>query len=142
MIRLAGQSDVSALFHVRTSVRENHLSLERLHQMGITEASISEMIAASPCTWVATLDNEVVGFSMIDVEEASLFAAFVRPSHEGKGLGKALVLAAEKELFQHHSEIWLETERDSRAVGFYRHLGWGSERNGKGNQVRLLKARP
>lgn len=114
VIRLAGQSDVSALFHVRTSVRENHLSLERLHQMGITEASISEMIAASPCTWVATLDNEVVGFSMIDVEEASLFAAFVRPSHEGKGLGKALVLAAEKELFQHHSEIWLETERDSQ----------------------------
>lgn len=140
-VRFAQQSDISALFHVRTSVRENHLSMEQLTQMGITEVSISEMIAASPCAWVATVNGDVVGFSMIDARDASLFAAFVLPAHEGKGLGKELVLVAEKELFKHHPEIWLETEKDSRAAGFYRHLGWSNEREAKNNQIRLTKTR-
>lgn len=141
-IRLAQQSDVSALFDVRTSVRENHISVERLAQMGVTETSISEMIAASPCAWVVAVGGEVVGFSMIDVEDASLFAAFVLPTHENKGLGKALVQAAEEELFKHHAEIWLETANDSRAAGFYRHTGWGNQREAKGGQIRLTKMRP
>ncbi|WP_425375408.1 GNAT family N-acetyltransferase [Rhizobium deserti] len=110
--------------------------------MGVTHASISEMISGSPCAWVAILDHEIVGFSMIDVAQASLFAAFVLPLHEGKGLGSQLVLLAEDELFQHHSEIWLETEKNSRAAGFYRHLGWSKEREAKGNQIRLTKTRP
>ena len=99
------------------------------------------MIYASPCAWVAVLNDEIVGFSMIDVADGSLFAVFVLPAHEGKGLGTQLVLVAEDELFQHHSEIWLETDKDSRAAGFYRHLGWGSERVAKGNQIRLTKTR-
>ncbi len=115
--------------------------MEQLTQMGITEVSISEMIAASHCAWVATVNGDVVGFSMIDAGDASLFAAFVLPAHEGKGLGKELVLAAEKELFKHHPEIWLETEKDSRAAGFYRHLGWNNEREAKNNQIRLTKTR-
>jgi len=79
---------------------------------------------------------------MIDVADASLFAAFVLPAHEGKGLGTQLVLVAESELFNRHSEIWLETDRDSRAAGFYRRLGWGNEREAKGSQIRLTKTRP
>lgn len=109
--------------------------------MGITEGSIAEMIAASPCAWVAVLDAEVVGFSMIDVEDACLFAAFLLPAHEGKGIGSQLVTVAENELFKHHSDIWLETDRDSRAASFYRHLGWRYECPAKGNQVRLRKTR-
>ncbi|MES5098725.1 GNAT family N-acetyltransferase [Agrobacterium sp. BA1120] len=141
-IRLAQQSDVPALFHVRTSVLENHISVERLAQMGITEASIGQMIARSPCAWVAIVGGEVVAFSMIDIADASLFAAFVLPAYEGKGIGRKLVLAAEEELFQHHSEIWLETDEESRAAGFYRHLGWGNQLEAKGRQIRLTKMRP
>jgi ribosomal protein S18 acetylase RimI-like enzyme len=141
-IRLADPGDVEALFHVRTSVQENHISRERLAELEITDTSVSEMISASPCAWVAVLNEEIVGFSMIDVAHASLFAAFILPAHEGKGLGTELVLIAESELFKRHSEIWLETDRYSRAAGFYRHLGWGNEREAKGNQIRLTKARP
>ena len=141
-IRLAEPADVAALFYVRTSVRENHISRERLAELGITDTSISEMISASPCAWVAVLGDEIVGFSMIDVTDASLFAAFVLPLLEGKGFGTQLVLVAEGELFQHHSEIWLETDKDSRAAGFYKHLGWSNEREAKGNQIRLTKTRP
>jgi ribosomal protein S18 acetylase RimI-like enzyme len=140
-IRLAVRSDVSDLFRVRTSVRENHLSVERLSRMGITEASIAEMISASPCAWVAVNGNEVVGFSMIDIDQSSLFAAFVLPSQEGKGIGRQLVQAAEEKLFEHHAHIWLETAKTSRAAGFYRHLGWSEERDVGARDIRLTKRR-
>lgn len=138
-IRPAISADVPALFHIRTAVRENHLSREQLASLGITETSIAEMISAVPCAWVAISGNEVVGFSMIDIAEGSLFAAFVLPSHEGMGIGAKLVDAAENELFRHHSEIWLETAKNSRAAGFYKHLGWGDEIKGEDDQIRLTK---
>ena len=140
-IRLAEPYDVAALFDVRTSVRENHLSRERLAELGVTNTSVSQMISASTCAWVAISSDKIVGFSMIDVTEASLFAAFVLPAHEGKGLGTQLVNIAERELFKHHYEIWLETDKDSRAAGFYGHLGWGNQRASKSNQIRLTKTR-
>jgi ribosomal protein S18 acetylase RimI-like enzyme len=141
-IRPAKPSDVPALFAVRTAVRENYLSREQLAQLGVTEGSISRMIAASPCAWVVTNNDDVVGFSMVDIPDACLFAAFVLPVHEGQGFGRKLVLAAENVLFQHHVEIWLETDKNSRAAGFYRHLGWGNGHQAKGNQIRLTKTRP
>ncbi|WFR97085.1 GNAT family N-acetyltransferase [Rhizobium tumorigenes] len=79
---------------------------------------------------------------MIAITDASLFAAFVLPSHQGKGLGTRLVLEAESELFRHHSEIWLETDKDSRAADFYKRLGWSNERQAKGSEIRLTKTRP
>ncbi len=123
-------------------MRENHLSVEQLAQMGITEQSVSDMLAASPCAWVAVVDGEVAGFSMIDIEEASLFAAFVLPTHSGRGLGGKLVAAAEEKLFELHSEIWLETGRDTRAAGFYQSLGWGNEQDIGSMDIRLTKRRP
>jgi ribosomal protein S18 acetylase RimI-like enzyme len=140
-IRLAVRSDVSDLFRVRTSARENHLSMVRLSRMGITEISIAEMISASPCAWVAISGNEIVGFSMIDIDEGSLFAAFVLPSQEGKGIGRQLVQAAEEKLFEHHAHIWLETAKTSRAAGFYRHLGWNEEQDVGTRDIRLTKRR-
>ncbi|MCZ5393814.1 hypothetical protein O5642_13645 [Citrobacter braakii] len=47
--RLAHASDVEAIFDVRTSVTENHLSRKEMQQMGITEATIAAMIAQGPC---------------------------------------------------------------------------------------------
>jgi ribosomal protein S18 acetylase RimI-like enzyme len=140
-IRPAFVSDVPDIFHVRTSVRENHLSLEQLAQMGITKEAVAGMIASSPCAWVAIVDDLLVGFSMIDMDEASLFAAFVLPTHEGRGLGRKLVLAAEEKLFERHEEIWLETGRNTRALGFYRRLGWGNATDAEHDQFRLTKTR-
>lgn len=140
-IRPAKPVDVPALFHIRTFVRENHLSREQLAGLGISETSIAEMISSAPCAWVAISGNEAVGFSMIDIAEGSLFAAFVLPSHEGMGFGAELVRAAENQLFRQHCEIWLETAENSRAAGFYRHLGWDNEVTVEDDQIRLTKAR-
>ena len=140
-IRPATPRDVAGIFHVRTSVRENVLSRTELAQMGITEAAITELITDGPCAWVAVDGDEVVGFSMIDAQEGSLFAAFVLPSHEGRGLGRRLVDAAEGQLFRDHAVAWLETGAATRAAGFYRKLGWGNECDVGNGDIRLEKQR-
>ncbi|WP_417329500.1 GNAT family N-acetyltransferase [Halomonas cupida] len=140
-IRLARPSDVGGIFRVRTSVSENVLTMSEMAEMGITEASVTEMIQSAPCAWVACEDTRIVGFSMIDSDEGSLFAAFVLPSYEGKGIGKRLVQAAEEALFSKHALAWLETAEASRAAGFYRHLGWSNEQDIGEGDIRLEKRR-
>ncbi|WP_182085330.1 GNAT family N-acetyltransferase [Aureimonas sp. ME7] len=124
VIRRATADDAGALFHVRLGVTENATTREELAQIGLTLESVAAAIMASPCCWVAEREGEIVGFSMIDDAEACLFAAFVLPEMEGRGIGRALVARAEAALFRRHDAIWLETERASRAAGFYRRLGW------------------
>lgn len=124
LVRIGNGSDIGAIFDIRTSVKENHLSRDQLTEMGITPSAIRQAMAATPCLWIAEVDGIAAGFSMVDVEEACVFAAFVRPEFEGLGLGRSLMAKAEALLFKQHQTIWLETAEASRAAGFYRNLGW------------------
>nr|WP_308446512.1 GNAT family N-acetyltransferase [Enterobacter huaxiensis] len=139
--RLALPSDIKGIFDVRTSVKENHLSREEMERMGITESVVTNMIEKRRCAWVAEEDGKVTGFSMILPEEACLFAAFVLPKYEGRGLGRILVGLAEQEIFKHHEVAWLETDKNSRAAGFYRRLGWIEKGNVSESDIRLEKLR-
>lgn len=151
-IRPATTDDIAGIFHVRTHVRENHMSRDELTRAGITEAAVAGMIASQPCAWVAVkgdavtgdavTGNAVIGFSMVDLDEGSLFAAFVLPESEGQGIGRELVLLAEDALFARHPAAWLETGAATRAAGFYRALGWGNEQDIGGGDIRLEKRRP
>ena len=123
-IRLATPADINAIFDIRTSVQENHLSRDQLTEMGITPETIQQAILEAPCAWIAEVDGVPAGFSMADVEDGCVFAAFVLPEYEGHGLGRSLMDRAEAFLFQRHQTIWLETAEASRASGFYRNLGW------------------
>ena len=67
------------MFKVRTLVRENVLTPEDLIELGITLEFISAEVERSPCAWVATVNSETVGFAMVDLDTACLFAAFVLP---------------------------------------------------------------
>lgn len=140
-IRPAQPSDVESIFTVRTSVTENHLSREEMLGMGISETTVSNMIKENLCAWVATDDNEVVGFSMISMELGSLFGLFVLPAYEGRGIGLRLAKIAEQELFKQHDVAWLETDRNSRAAKFYMQLGWGNKTPLNGSNIRLEKQR-
>ena len=139
--RLALSSDIEDIFDVRTSVKENYLSREEMELMGITESRVSDMIEKSRCAWVAVDDGKVIGFSMIILDEGSLFAAFVLPEYEGRGVGRSLVELAEQELFKHHEVAWLETDKNSRAAEFYRRLGWVEKENVSESDIRLEKLR-
>lgn len=139
LVRPATVADVDAMFRVRTSVRENTLTLDELAEIGVTPAAIATAIQSAPCAWVAKADGEVLGFAMVDLDTACLFAAFVLPGHEGRGIGTALIRTCEAALFERHPVAWLETAGHSRAAGVYRHLGWGGEVDVGDGDVRMEK---
>ena len=127
LIRVAQAADIEAMFDIRTSVTENYQSREEIAELGITPESIAEMLATDCCAWVAELQGQLVGFAIANATEATIFGIFVLPAFEGKGLGRALMHAAETWLWSKDlDEIWLLTGNDStlRAYGFYQHLDW------------------
>ncbi|WNK42143.1 GNAT family N-acetyltransferase [Pantoea agglomerans] len=140
-IRPAQFSDVDGIFSVRTSVTENHLSLEEMRIMGITESVVGDMIKNDHCAWVACDNDEIIGFSMILTDKGCLYGLFVLPEYESRGIGRRLTMLAEQELFRHHEIAWLETEENSRAAKFYMQLGWGNKANLDGTFIRLEKQR-
>ena len=92
-LRAAQPADTAALLHVRTAVHENHLSLAELAERGITADALTALLAGTPASaWVAEdAAGAVLGFAMVDLDQASLFALFVLPTHEGRGIGSALL---------------------------------------------------
>ena len=142
VIRDAAEDDIPAIFEVRTSVRENHLSVEQMAGLGITDETIRLALRKEPCIWVAVHGDHVVGFSMGDAADACLFAAFVRPEWAGQGIGRRLMERAEAFLFERHSSIWLHTAGSSRAAGFYERLGWTRMPDMENRDARFEKQRP
>ena len=115
-IRPATTSDISDIFAIRTSVQENHLSMEQLRFMGITEESIGNIISEEDCAWIAEASDMAVGFAM-----------------------KQLMEKVERFLLARHDAIWLETDGSSRAAGFYAHLGWERAAELENGDVRFEK---
>ncbi|WIJ25909.1 hypothetical protein [Devosia sp. RR2S18] len=52
IIRDAAEEEIPAIFEVRTSVRENHLSVEQMAKLGITNETIRQALRKEPCIWV------------------------------------------------------------------------------------------
>ncbi|MGU3625950.1 GNAT family N-acetyltransferase [Comamonas sp. C24C] len=117
------------------------MTAEELSAIGVTPDSISQAVLGASCSWVAAVNDEVVGFAMVDLESACLFALFVLPEHEGCGIGTALAHACEQAIFQQHASAWLETAKESRAARLYRYLGWGDEVDIGSGDIRLKKRR-
>ena len=144
-IRPATRADIPALFDVRTSVRENHLDLARLAERGVTPQSVAEMLEQHDArTWVCEDGGRIVAFSMADARTGTVFALFVRPDAEGRGVGRALLRAAEAWLFEAGWEtIWLQTgmEPHFRAHAFYRAAGWELAGPADHDDVRYEKRR-
>ncbi|KQB53929.1 GCN5 family acetyltransferase [Pseudomonas endophytica] len=139
-LRVAQFDDIDSIFDIRTRVKENHLSREQLTGMGITPDAIREAIAQAPCIWIAEVEGVRAGFSMADLQEGCVFAAFVLPEYEGRGLGRQLMDKAQTFLFERYPTIWLETAEASRAYGFYRALGWTPVERLPEGDIRLEKS--
>ena len=70
LIRAATQDDVESLFTLRTSVVQNHLSVEQMADLGITPQVLADSIRQTPCVWIAEVDGQPAAFSMIDLPQA------------------------------------------------------------------------
>ncbi|HYG86530.1 MAG TPA: GNAT family N-acetyltransferase [Azospirillum sp.] len=144
-VREAKQDDVEILFHIRTSVKENHQSREEIAALGITPESVSRMLESDAKAWLCEIDGCPAGFSMAKSSERTVFALFVLPEYEGRGAGRALLRAAEDWLFgQGIAEIWLTTGADEslRAPGFYRHLDWHPVGREEDGSIRYIRRAP
>ncbi|BDY04770.1 GNAT family N-acetyltransferase [Ferrimonas sp. YFM] len=133
-LRPANWEDIPAIQVVRNAVRENRLSVPG----SIKDADVASYLKERGRGWVCEVGDRIVGFSIADAADASIWALFLLPEWEGQGLGRQLLDAACDWLFaQGVKEIRLSTDARTRAHGFYLHLGWqeaGTKCNG---EVRL-----
>lgn len=125
LFREATAADMPAIARVRTSVRENHLSVEQLRARGITNESVAASFLADSKGWAAEREGEIVAFSIADRASRSIFALFVLPAYEGQGLGSRLLEIAQQWLHENAvHDVWLTTGPDTRAARFYERRGW------------------
>lgn len=137
-VRPADARDIPGIFHVRTSVKENLLTLQQMRLMGITPESVAASLAKDSKAWVAEERGHIVAFSIADRSTASIFALFVLPEFEGRGLGTRLLDLAISWLIENSAKkIWLNTAARSRAAAFYRRRGWVCAKIEKNGELRL-----
>jgi len=132
-VRPATPSDIAAMQGIRGSVRENRLSDPQL-------ASDSAYVPyiASGSMWVAEDASGIVGFAAIDMATASVWALFVDPPAEGRGIGRALLdTLVDHARAQGLPRLTLQTQADSRAARFYREAGWIERGVGDDGQLRF-----
>ena len=119
--RQAIPEDIPQIQIVRNSVKENHLSNPNL----IPDDLVEEFITKRGKGFVCEIDKKIVGFSIVDFVENNVWALFLLPEFEGKGIGKKLLQLMLDEYFSKTKEtIWLSTEANSRAEIFYKKQGW------------------
>lgn len=121
ILREAGVEDIQQIQVVRNAVKENTLSNPAL----VPDEDVKEYITNRGKGWVCEVGENIVGFSIVDLKENNIWALFVHPEHEKKGIGKLLHDRMLKWYFEQTKEkIWLGTEPGTRAEQFYRMQGW------------------
>ena len=119
--RQATTEDIPQIQIVRNSVKENQLSNPNL----IPDDLVEEFITKRGKGFVCEIDDKIVGFSIVDFVENNVWALFLLPEFEGKGIGKKIHQLMLDEYFSKTKEtIWLSTEANSRAETFYKKQGW------------------
>jgi GNAT superfamily N-acetyltransferase len=143
IFREATAADVPGISHVRTSVVENALTAAQLEERGITNASVAASFLADSKGWVALQGEEIVAFSLADRTTQSIFALFVLPAYEDRGIGSVLLDLALRWLWDNGAErVWLTTGPGTKAVRFYEKRGWKRAGQGPRGDLRYECGRP
>lgn len=129
-IREAWPADIPAMHVIRLRVRENQLSDPSV----VTERDYHEFMSRDTMSWVCEVDELIAGFAMVDPEKQNLWALFVAPEHEFKGVGRALHDAMLTWYFERADVLRLSTDPETRAADFYAKAGYtnkGPTANGR-----------
>lgn len=112
--------DIDALIRIRGAVQENRLS----DPSSVARADY-EWFVERNLIWLAEGDGRVAGFSAGDPRDGSIWALFVDPPEEGRGLGAALLSRVCADLKAvGHSTLRLSTDPGTKAARLYERLGW------------------
>lgn len=130
-IREATIDDIQHIQIVRNLVKENILSNPDL----VTDEDCRVFITERGKGWVCETDNQIIGFSIVDLENSNIWALFVHPEFDKQGAGRWLHDVMLDWYFrQTDKTVWLGTEPHTRAEAFYRKAGWkavGTRDNGE-----------
>lgn len=119
-LRRATPADVPRIWEIRFGVRENRLD----DPAEVTDADVRDTLARG-LFHVAVADGLVLGFSAAEPRDGSIWALFVDPAAEGRGLGRALLAAALDDLAAAgHRTARLTTGAGTRAARLYARAGW------------------
>lgn len=119
--RVATIADIPQIQIVRNAVTENVLSNPAL----VPDADVENYITNRGKGWVCQIDETIVGFAIADLVENNIWALFLLPSAEGKGIGKKLhQIMMDWYFMQTDTTVWLSTDAVSRAATFYTLQGW------------------
>lgn len=120
-IREAKIEDIKQIQIVRNSVTENTLSDPNL----VTDKDCEEYLTQRGKGWVCEINKQIVGFAIADVKDNNIWALFINPNFEGKGIGQNLHHTMLNWYFtQSKNKVWLSTAMNTRAEKFYRLAGW------------------
>jgi GNAT superfamily N-acetyltransferase len=120
-IREAVIGDIPQIQSVRNSVNENTLSDPGL----VTDQDCKIYLTQRGKGWVSEIHGSIVGFSIVDLQDHNIWALFLHPEFEKKGIGRQLHDVMLNWYFQQTQEtIWLGTSPRTRAEGFYLQAGW------------------
>lgn len=121
LIRPAQIDDVKQIQIVRNAVTENTLSDPNL----VTDEDCINFITVRGKGWVCEIDHQIVGFAIVDLKDNNVWALFINPRFERKGIGQLLHNEMLDWYFsQTKKTIWLGTAFNTRAEGFYSKAGW------------------
>ena len=120
-IRRARNDDHARITEIRNAVKENVL---REASRTLVDRDYP-WFRDNPGIWLWEESGIILGFCAADTRDGSIWALFVAPGHERRGIGRALFEKACDVLRQDgHRTAWLTTQPGSRAEGFYRAAGW------------------
>ena len=121
LFREATIEDIPQIQIVRNSVKENTLSDPSV----VTDTDCELFLTVKGKGWVCLINNEVIGFSIVDLTDQNVWALFLQPEFEGIGIGRKLMdILLEWYFSVTNDTIWLGTAPGTRAEQFYLKYGW------------------
>ena len=121
IFREAVINDIKQIQVVRNSVKENVLSNPSL----VTDKDCEEYMTIRGKGWVCEIEDQIVGFAIADLKENNIWALFIDPQFERKGIGRELHrMMLDWYFSQSRETVWLGTAFNTRAEKFYRSAGW------------------
>ena len=120
VLREAHRNDIPGMWTVRYAVTENTLTPGRL-----SDEDVRREIEDTGKGWVIEVDGIIRAFASCNARTGNIWALFVHPDVEGRGYGDRLHTSMLDWLRSQPIErLWLTTDAQSRACGFYQRRGW------------------
>ncbi len=132
--RQAEIKDIPEIQIVRNAVQENRLSDPAL----VPDKDVQDYITKRGRGWVCEIDNHIVGFSIVSLIDNNVWALFIHPQHDKKGIGKTLHEIMLDWYFNNTQQtLWLSTAPGTRAEQFYKKAGWKEAGMHGKNEIRF-----